>query len=369
MLYVSPLKALAVDVERNLRAPLAGIARVADARGDTFSVAGHCHPHRRHAGRRTGALSARAGRYPDHHAGVALPAPDLERTRGAALGRDHHHRRDPRARADQARRAPRALARTAGGTSARGRRSASACRPRSGRSTKSRGFWRAEKMSRDGHSSRRPPLEQQCAGPQASVRGGAVAATPDRAPADARGRGSEFAAPRGTVRYRPVTIVDAGTKKALKLRIEVPVEDMARLTTADDIPSGPASVGDRAAVDLVGDPPASARADSRAPLDADLRQQPPPRRTAGRRAERARRRSARPLAPRVDCARRSAWRSRICSKAGTPARARRHLVARARHRHGRDRSRRPDRGAAVGRERPAADRPRRPSGRRRSARA
>src|SRR4051812_22536580 len=36
VLYVSPLKALAVDVERNLRAPLAGIARVAAARGDTF---------------------------------------------------------------------------------------------------------------------------------------------------------------------------------------------------------------------------------------------------------------------------------------------------------------------------------------------
>src|SRR5262245_5975819 len=33
VLYVSPLKALAVDVERNLRAPLAGIANIARARG------------------------------------------------------------------------------------------------------------------------------------------------------------------------------------------------------------------------------------------------------------------------------------------------------------------------------------------------
>src|SRR5215510_6470575 len=33
VLYISPLKALAVDVERNLRAPLAGIAGVADALG------------------------------------------------------------------------------------------------------------------------------------------------------------------------------------------------------------------------------------------------------------------------------------------------------------------------------------------------
>src|SRR3982074_2282583 len=35
VLYVSPLKALAVDVERNLRAPLARIAQAAEARGDT----------------------------------------------------------------------------------------------------------------------------------------------------------------------------------------------------------------------------------------------------------------------------------------------------------------------------------------------
>jgi ATP-dependent helicase Lhr and Lhr-like helicase len=38
VLYVSPLKALAVDVERNLRAPLAGIAQLAAARGDAFAL-------------------------------------------------------------------------------------------------------------------------------------------------------------------------------------------------------------------------------------------------------------------------------------------------------------------------------------------
>src|SRR5581483_6522144 len=36
VLYVSPLKALAVDVERNLRAPLAGIAQMAAGRGDAY---------------------------------------------------------------------------------------------------------------------------------------------------------------------------------------------------------------------------------------------------------------------------------------------------------------------------------------------
>src|SRR3981081_536033 len=36
VLYVSPLKALAVDVERNLRAPLAGIAQVAESLGAPY---------------------------------------------------------------------------------------------------------------------------------------------------------------------------------------------------------------------------------------------------------------------------------------------------------------------------------------------
>src|SRR5689334_20726806 len=36
VLYISPLKALAVDIERNLRAPIAGIANKAVARGDTY---------------------------------------------------------------------------------------------------------------------------------------------------------------------------------------------------------------------------------------------------------------------------------------------------------------------------------------------
>ena len=38
VLYVSPLKALAVDVERNLRAPLVGISNVAAAAGTAFST-------------------------------------------------------------------------------------------------------------------------------------------------------------------------------------------------------------------------------------------------------------------------------------------------------------------------------------------
>ncbi len=47
------------------------------------------------------------------------------------------------------------------------------------------------------------------------------------------------------LRYRPVTIVNASSIKQLKLRIEVPVGDMARLNAVEEIPSGPASQAPR----------------------------------------------------------------------------------------------------------------------------
>jgi ATP-dependent helicase Lhr and Lhr-like helicase len=43
------------------------------------------------------------------------------------------------------------------------------------------------------------------------------------------------------LRYRPVSIVNTSEFKRLSLRIEVPVEDMAKLQTMEEIPSGPAS--------------------------------------------------------------------------------------------------------------------------------
>jgi ATP-dependent Lhr-like helicase len=48
-----------------------------------------------------------------------------------------------------------------------------------------------------------------------------------------------------SLRFRPVTIINASAVKQLKLRIEVPVEDMARLQTMEEIPSGPASQAPR----------------------------------------------------------------------------------------------------------------------------
>ena len=95
VLYVSPLKALSYDVERNLRAPLAGL-RIAAARegieppditvatrtGDTPQTRARRHP-------------PRPAGHPDHDAGVALPDAHVAIAGNPALGRHRHRRRDP----------------------------------------------------------------------------------------------------------------------------------------------------------------------------------------------------------------------------------------------------------------------------------
>ena len=43
------------------------------------------------------------------------------------------------------------------------------------------------------------------------------------------------------MRFRPVTIVNAGAKKVLRLTVEVPVEDMARLGEMGALPTSPNS--------------------------------------------------------------------------------------------------------------------------------
>ena len=77
VLYVSPLKALAVDVQRNLRSPLTGIRQAAHAA--RAAGAGHHggHAHRRHPGRRASAVRPHPARRAGHHAGVAVPDPHL----------------------------------------------------------------------------------------------------------------------------------------------------------------------------------------------------------------------------------------------------------------------------------------------------
>ena len=115
VLYVSPLKALAVDVERNLRAPLTGIRQAAARLG--AAAAGHQgrHAHRRHPGRRAAGVRPHPARHPDHHARVAVPAAHLAGPGVAARRRDGDRRRGARGgRAPSA--APTSRCRSSGST-------------------------------------------------------------------------------------------------------------------------------------------------------------------------------------------------------------------------------------------------------------
>ena len=64
--------------------------------------------------------------------------------------------------------------------------------------------------------------------------------------------------------YRPVTIVDASAPKQLDLRIEVPLDDMTRLDEIVTLPSGPASQGPDASLDLERDSSQAAGTGARA---------------------------------------------------------------------------------------------------------
>ena len=318
---------------------------VPSARGDAYHAPADRDPHRRHAGGRARALPARAGRHPDHDARVALPAADVERARGAARPIDTVIIDEIHALVPTKRGAHLALSLErleAIDRPAPHRFSASACRRRSARSTRSRA------------SSAAPTARLAARGRRSSAQA-SRATTHD-----------EFASSRAvddetvTARHDRRRAEEAARARRSRCRSRT-WRGSAR---PSEIPSGPAAQGPVAHVDLDGDPPAAARAHPRAPVDADLRQQPAPRRAAGRRAQRAGRRDARARRTTARSRGRSASRSRTALKAGRIRGARGDLVARARHRHGRHRSRRPDRGAAVGRERHAAHRPRRPPGRR-----
>jgi ATP-dependent Lhr-like helicase len=231
VLYVSPLKALAVDVERNLRAPLAGIAQVAERLGVAYLAP---------------AIAIRTG-----------DTPQSERAR---------FQREP---ADILVTTPESLYLLLTSNARESLRSVDtvivdeihALVPTKRGAHLALSLERLEAFcerppQRIGLSATQRPLDEvarflggtqsSVASRQSSVKSRQSAATSRqsavRDPQSAMVH--EFTSARA-VHFRPVTIVDAGKKKALKLTIEVPVEDMAKLTTADDIPSGPASVGDR----------------------------------------------------------------------------------------------------------------------------
>ncbi len=203
IVYVSPLKALAVDVERNLRSPLAGMAEMAGRMGVAF--------HEPAISVRTGDTPQRErARFARQPAEILITTPEslylLLTSRAAEALRtvdtviiDEIHALVPTKRGAH-------LALTLERLEAlTGRR-----------------------LQRIGLSATQRPLEEV-----ARFLGGVEV------------QGSEISAEESDaaalLRYRPVTIVNAAAPKRLKLRIEVPVEDMARLGEMEEVPTGPAS--------------------------------------------------------------------------------------------------------------------------------
>jgi ATP-dependent helicase Lhr and Lhr-like helicase len=210
VLYVSPLKALAVDVERNLRSPLAGIANMAEREG----VAAHVPE----ISVRTGDTSPRdRARFRRHPGEILITTPEslyLMLTSGASEALrsietviiDEIHALVPTKRG-----AHLALSLE--------RLQALVARP----------------IQRIGLSATQRPLEEV-----ARFLGGAEASA---ARAEEANSADENDIDEGGSIFRPVTIVNAGARKLLELRVEVPVEDMAKLGQMEELPSGPASQG------------------------------------------------------------------------------------------------------------------------------
>jgi ATP-dependent Lhr-like helicase len=210
VLYVSPLKALAVDVERNLRSPLAGIANMAERDGVAVHVP--------EISVRTGDTSPRErARFRRHPGEILITTPEslyLILTSGASEALrsietviiDEIHALVPTKRGAHLALSLERLQALVG-----------------------------KPIQRIGLSATQRPLEEV-----ARFLGGAVgkaSSASEKDSSDVDGQ-DESESP-----FRQVTIVNAGARKTLELRVEVPVEDMAKLGEMEEMPSGPAAQG------------------------------------------------------------------------------------------------------------------------------
>ena len=219
ILYISPLKALAVDVERNLRAPIAGIGHHAAARNEPY--------HAPAVAVRTGDTpAAERARFQREPADVLITTPEslylllTSNAREALRAIDTVIIDEIHALVPTKRGAHLALSLE--------RLEALVNRP----------------LQRIGLSATQRPLDEvaRFLGGAVKKSGRTVSGKKARPTADAEETiHDEFAAHTGTPEYRPVTVVDTSHRKELELRIEVPVEDMARIGETGEIPSGPAS--------------------------------------------------------------------------------------------------------------------------------
>jgi len=238
ILYISPLKALAVDVERNLRAPIAGIANRAAARGDAF--------HLPSVAVRTGDTpAAERARFQREPADILITTPEslyllLTSNAREALRSidtvivDEIHALVPTKRgAHLALSLERLNALTAVPPQRIG---LSATQRPLDEVARFLGGSRGSQGSKPGHGGRGKHRSKKKAGEPGAVPLDAEEAIHDEFT-------SEGLVSPPVARYRDVTIVDTSQKKRLELQIEVPVEDMAKIGEIEEIPSGPAAQG------------------------------------------------------------------------------------------------------------------------------
>jgi ATP-dependent helicase Lhr and Lhr-like helicase len=241
VLYISPIKALAVDVERNLRAPLIGIAQAAQRLGHPY--------HEPSVSIRTGDTpQAERARFARHPADILITTPEslyLLLTSNArevlrsieVVVIDEIHALVPGKRGSHLALSVERLQHLVGhpiqriGLSATQRPLEEVARYLGGAETSHKDDSAREKAKR---KAAKRDAEQQSAAAE-EISGAAVADEPI----------AEFETAAFAPVYRLVTIVDASAPKRLDLRVEVPVEDMASLDELDTLPSGPASQGPR----------------------------------------------------------------------------------------------------------------------------
>src|SRR5579863_774998 len=247
VVYISPIKALAVDVERNLRAPLVGIAQAAQRLGAEF--------HEPSVAIRTGDTPpAERARFLRHPSDILITTPEslyLLLTSNAremlrsveAVIVDEIHAVVPTKRGSHLALSLERLEHLAGrkiqriGLSATQRPLEEVARFLGGAEVPTTREVPPAVIPAEGRNLL-SDLALQSQQPATRLNADSESATPapDQPLAEFE---SSFYAPV----YRPVTIVDAGELKPLDLRVEVPVEDMARLDDIDPLPSGPASQG------------------------------------------------------------------------------------------------------------------------------
>ena len=196
VLYVSPLKALAVDVERNLRAPLVGIAAHAERTGARFHLP---------------QVSIRTGDTPpSERAQMQRTPPDVLITTPESLYLLLTSQAREMLRSVQTVIVDEIHAMVAGKRGAH--LFLSLERLEALRAAK-------QPLQRIGLSATQRPLDEV-----ARLLGG-----------------GEVSGKRW--RPRPVQVIDAGSKKQFDLRVEVPVEDMSRIGQLEELPSGPVGGG------------------------------------------------------------------------------------------------------------------------------